>query len=88
MNTSTMHTYEHVKELTDAGMPENQAEIVVRQRVETKDDLVTKQHFDLTIELLKTNLTLKLGILVVSGLAATIGIILAVVSMMLSNLVV
>lgn len=49
---------------------------------------LTKQHFDLTIELLKKDLTLKLGILIVSGLAATIGIILAGVSMMLSNIVV
>ncbi len=80
MNTSIAYSHEFVKELTAAGMPETQAEIIARQQYEIIDhNLATKQD----LELLKKDLIIKLGSLTVGGLVATIGIILGFMSMML-----
>lgn len=57
MNASA-YTYENVEELVDVGMPEAQAKVVVRQQAEFKDGLVTMQHHDLTIELLRKEMAM------------------------------
>jgi len=72
MNASA-YSYENVQELVDVGMPEAQAKVVVRQQAETKENLVTTHYLDLKIELLKKDLMLKLGGLIVGGFVATIG---------------
>lgn len=78
MNTSATHSHEYFKELTGAGMPEEQAEIIVRREAKTADSVVTKQHLDLKIELLQKDLMLKFGSLVVGGFVATIGIMVGI----------
>jgi len=55
MNASA-YTYENVEELVGVGMPEAQAKVLARQQAEFKDGLVTMQHHDLTIELLRTEM--------------------------------
>ena len=85
MATLIFDTHESVKELVGAGFSEKRAEAIVNQYAKIiNENLATKDDH----ELLKKDLILKLGTLIVSGFVATIGIILAVVSIMLSNIVV
>ncbi len=98
MATFTAYSHEFVKELTDAGMPEKQAEVVVRQQAEIIDhNLATKNDLKLLrndlellrndlkkdMALLKKDLIIKLGCIIVGGWVATIGIILGFLPMML-----
>ena len=85
MATHIFDTHESVKELIDAGLPEKHAEAIVHQHAKIINENLATKHDH---ELLKKELLIKLGTLIVSSLAVTIGIILAVVSMMLSNIAV
>ena len=82
MATHTFDTYESVKELINAGLPEKHAEAIVRQQAKIIDEsLATKYDIELVkkdLMLVKKDLILKLGALIVTGFVATIGIILGV----------
>lgn len=53
MSTITFDTMQLVKELRSAGLPQEQAEAVVRAIVTSQDTLVTREHFDAKIEVLR-----------------------------------
>jgi hypothetical protein len=53
MSTITFDTQELVRELSAAGLPPAQADAVVRALVKAQDGLVTREHFDAKIELLR-----------------------------------
>ena len=82
-----METHEFIKELTEAGMTERQAEaIACHQSQIINENLATNHYFELLrhdIELLRKELMLKLGSMIVASGVATIGIILGVMSVML-----
>ena len=46
MTTVTFDTLELVDKLKSAGVPQNQAEAVVRVIAESQDELVTREHLD------------------------------------------
>lgn len=50
MSTITFDTLEFTRKLRDAGFDEKQAETVVRVIAETQDGLVTREHFDNSLE--------------------------------------
>jgi hypothetical protein len=60
MTTITFDTLELVSKLKSAGIPQEQAEAVVRVIVEAQDTLVTKDHFDHKLEKELAALRLKL----------------------------
>ncbi|MDA8010336.1 MAG: CCDC90 family protein [Alphaproteobacteria bacterium] len=72
-------THAYFKHLTAAGMPEAQAEVIAHERALRFDDLVTKKD----VELMEQRLTIKYGAMLIGGLAATTGTILALLPMML-----
>ncbi len=82
-----METHEFIKELTEAGMTERQAEAIARHQSQIiEENLATKADIASVrkeIEMMKKDLILKLGAIIVTGLVATIGIILGVMSVML-----
>ena len=53
MSTITFDTLEFTRKLRDAGFDEKQAEAVVRVMAEAQTALVTREHFDIKIELLR-----------------------------------
>lgn len=53
MSTITFDTLEATRRLRDAGFDEKQAEAVVRVLADTQDSLVTREHFDARIDLLR-----------------------------------
>jgi hypothetical protein len=53
MSTITFDTLEFTRKLRDAGFDEKQAEAVVRVMVDAQAALVTREHFDTKIELLR-----------------------------------
>ncbi len=82
MTTTTIDTHEFYKELIVAGMPELQAEVVVRQHAKRHEDLATKQDLELLkqdLRLLKKDILLAIGGMIVGA----VGIILAVLPLVL-----
>ena len=57
MNTVTFDTLEFTHKLREAGFDEKQAEAVVRVMADAQSALVTREHFDTKIELLRTENT-------------------------------
>jgi hypothetical protein len=55
MATIKSNTLEFTRKLRDAGFDETQAEAVVRVLSESQDNLVTREHFDAKIELLRAD---------------------------------
>ncbi|MDP1651785.1 MAG: hypothetical protein Q8L56_03585 [Rhodocyclaceae bacterium] len=53
MSTITFDTLEFTRKLRDAGFDEKQAEAVVRVMADAQAALVTREHFDIKIELLR-----------------------------------
>lgn len=53
MSSVTFDTLEFTRKLRDAGFDEKQAETVVRVLADAQDRLVTREHFDTKIELLR-----------------------------------
>lgn len=75
-----METHEFIKELVAAGLTEQQAEIIARHQTKViHDNVATKKD----LEVLEYRFTIKFGAMLVGGLAATIGIILAVLPLLL-----
>ena len=56
MSTITFDTQELVRELHTAGLPQEQAEAVVRTIVKTHSELITKTHLDARLAELKVDL--------------------------------
>jgi len=54
MTTITFDTLAFTRKLRDAGFDEQQAEAVVRVLAEAQSNLVTTEHFDAKIDLLRT----------------------------------
>lgn len=54
MSTITFNTLDATRRLRDAGFDEKQAEMVVRVLADAQENLVTREHFDSRIELLRT----------------------------------
>jgi len=64
MSTITFDTQELVRELRTSGLPQEQAEAVVRAIVKSHDDLATKRDIDdlrREIQSMEMRLTIKLG---------------------------
>lgn len=57
MSTVTFDTLDFTRKLREAGLDEKQAEAVVRVIADAQDGLVTREHFDSRIELLRTENT-------------------------------
>ena len=74
MSTITFDTQELVRELRSSGLPQEQAEAVVRTIVTSHSGLVSREYFDAKLETLELRLTIKIGAL----MAAVGGIIIAV----------
>lgn len=53
MSTITFDTLDATRRLRDAGFDEKQAETVVRVLSDAQENLVTREHFDAKIELLR-----------------------------------
>ena len=88
MNTLALQTYEFIKELTAAGLTEQQAEIIAHHQAKIIDEnLATKHDLELVrkeIEMLRKDMMLKLGTVIVAGFIAVIGIIIGVLPLMLN----
>ncbi len=66
----TFDTLEYVKKLRKAGVAEKQAEAQAEALAElVNDQVVTRQYFDLRMRELEINLTLRLGGMLVAGIA-------------------
>ncbi|MGR3913241.1 MAG: DUF1640 domain-containing protein [Gammaproteobacteria bacterium] len=88
MSSQSMRAHDFIKVLVESGMPERQAEAIVRQQADFNENLATKHDLELVeykIELAKKDLTMKLGGMIVASALATTGIILSVVSLMLGG---
>lgn len=75
MSALGLDTYAFVKELTEAGMPEAQAEVLVRRQARLIDEqLATKRDLKELELRLKHDLTLRLGTMMVVavGMVATL----------------
>ena len=53
MSTITFDTLEFTRKLRDAGFDEKQAEAVVRVMADAQGSLVTREHFDAKIDILR-----------------------------------
>jgi hypothetical protein len=53
MTTITFNTLEFTRKLRDAGFDEKQAEAVVRVLADSHENIVTREHFDSKIEVLR-----------------------------------
>ncbi|KFB70747.1 MAG: hypothetical protein AW09_004141 [Candidatus Accumulibacter phosphatis] len=76
MSTVTFDTQEFVAKLRAAGFDEKQAEAVVRVVADAQSHLVTREHFDVKLELLETKIDAKfdklswmMGILIALAIA-------------------
>ena len=79
MDTIIFDTHAFVKELTDAGMPEPQAEVLARTHAKLIDEkLATKQD----LEALELRLTLRLTIRLGSMMVVAIGAVAALVELL------
>ena len=79
MATLTFDTHAFVKELTQAGMPEEQAEVLARSQAALIDEkLATKQDLKELELRLKHDLTLRLG----SMMVVAIGVVVALVKLL------
>ena len=75
MSTITFDTHKFVKELTSAGMPEAQAEVLAQSQALLIDErLVTKAHLSVELKQLELRLALRLGTMMVVaiGVIATL----------------
>lgn len=71
MDSIVFDTHAFVKELTDAGMPEPQAEVLARTHARSMDEnLATKQDLKALELRLKHDLTLRLGSMMVVAVGA------------------
>ena len=84
MSAMVIDTHEFIKQMTAAGLTERQAEVIARHQESVGAQLVTVQHLDLRIEILRKDLMLKLGAMIVGAAVATIGIILAMLPIVLN----
>lgn len=79
MDSIAFDTHSFVKELTDAGMPEQQAEVLARTHTMSIDEkLATKQDLRELELRLKHDLTLRLGSMMVVG----VGLVTALVKLL------
>ena len=79
MDTIVFDTHAFVKELTDAGMPEPQAEVLARTHAKLIDEkLATKQD----LEALELRLTLRLTIRLGSMMVVAVGAVAALVKLL------
>ena len=79
MATLTFDTHAFVKELTQAGMPEEQAEVLARSQAALIDEkLATKRDLKELEMHLKHDLTLRLG----SMMVVAIGVVVALVKLL------
>ncbi len=79
MATLTFDTHAFVKELTQAGMPEEQAEVLARSQAALIDEkLATKRDLKELELRLKHDLTLRLG----SMMVVAIGVVVALVKLL------
>lgn len=79
MSTLVFDTHAFVKELTQAGMPEKQAEVLARSQATLIDEkLATKQDLKELELRLKHDLTLRFG----SMLAVAVGVVVALVKLL------
>lgn len=72
MSTVTFDTLDATRKLRDAGFDEKQAEAVVRVLSEAQSNLVTREHFDSKIDLLRnenTHTRWMLGALIAMAIA-------------------
>jgi len=72
MSTITFDTLDFTRKLRDAGFDEKQAEAVVRVIAEAQSALVTREHFDTKIELLRAenaNTRWMLGVIIALAVA-------------------
>lgn len=75
MSTITFHTLELVDKLKTAGIPQEQAEAVVRVIAETQHRLVTKDDLEIALSPLKTDLAVlkwMIGILIAGVMSIVI----------------
>ena len=88
MNMLALQTHEFIKELTGAGLTEQQAELIANHQAKIIDEnLATKHDLELVrkeIEMLRKDMMLKLGTVIVAGFIAVIGIIIGVLPLMLN----
>ena len=69
MNAMTFDTYKFVKRLTDAGMPEGQAEVLADEQARLVEDrLATKRDLAILRTELTHALTIRLGGMLVTGI--------------------
>lgn len=95
MSNLAMHTHDFIKDITESGLTQRQAEIFARYQSTVSENLATKHDLELVkhdvelvkrdVELVKKDLTLKLGGMIVASALATTGIILSAVSLMLGG---
>ena len=79
MDSIVFDTHAFVKELTDAGMPEPQAEVLARTHAKLIDEkLATKQDLKALELRLKHDLTLRLG----SMMVVAVGVVAALVKLL------
>ena len=79
MSTLVFDTHAFVKELTQAGMPEKQAEVLARSQATLIDEkLATKQDLEELELRLKHDQTLRFG----SMLAVAVGVVVALVKLL------
>lgn len=76
MSTLVFDTHAFVKELTDAGMPEAQAEVLVRRQARLTDgQLATKRDLKELELRLKHDLTVRLGAMTVVAIGVVTGLV-------------
>ena len=76
MSTLVFDTHAFVKELTDAGMPEAQAEVLVRRQAGLTDgQLATKRGLKELELRLKHDLTVRLGAMTVVAIGVVTGLV-------------
>lgn len=76
MSTLVFDTHAFVKELTDAGMPEAQAEVLVRRQARLTDEqLATKRDLKELELRLKHDLTVRLGAMTVVAIGVVTGLV-------------
>ena len=76
VSTLVFDTHAFVKELTDAGMPEAQAEVLVRRQARLTDEqLATKRDLKELELRLKHDLTVRLGAMTVVAIGVVTGLV-------------
>ena len=76
MSTIVFDTHAFVKELTEAGMPEAQAEVLARSQADLIDEkLATKEDLERLELRLTMRLTVRLGSMMVAAVAAVAALV-------------